>query len=67
VDHRAAPELEPSPRCPRALRPALSVLVFLPLAWWHQVTGLDISLSVSYTNIDLPNEYEYIDPQIRDW
>jgi len=41
--------------------------VFLPLAWWHQVTGLDISLSVSYTNIDLPNEYEYIDPQIRDW
>jgi hypothetical protein len=41
--------------------------VFLPLAWWHQVSGLDVSLSVSYTNIDLPNEYEFIDPQIRDW
>jgi len=41
--------------------------VFLPLAWWHQVSGLDVSLSVSYTNIDLPNDYEFVDPQIRDW
>jgi hypothetical protein len=41
--------------------------LFLPLAWWHQVSGLDVSLSVSYTNIDLPNEYQFIDPQIRDW
>jgi len=41
--------------------------VFLPLAWWHQVSGLDISMSVSYTNIDLPNDYEFVDPQIRDW
>jgi hypothetical protein len=41
--------------------------IFLPLAWWHQVSGLDVSLSVSYTNIDLPNEYQFIDPQIRDW
>ena len=41
--------------------------VFLPLAWWHQVSGLDISLSISYTNLDLPNEFEFIDPQIRDW
>jgi hypothetical protein len=41
--------------------------IFLPLAWWHQVSGLDVSLSVSYTNIDLPNEYEFSEPQIRDW
>lgn len=41
--------------------------VFLPLAWWHQVSGLDVSLSVSYTNLDLPNEYEFFDPEIRDW
>lgn len=41
--------------------------VFLPLAWWHQVSGLDISLSVSYTNIDLPNQYEFFYPEIRDW
>jgi hypothetical protein len=41
--------------------------IFLPLAWWHQVSGLDISLSISYTNLDLPNEFEFIDPQIRDW
>jgi hypothetical protein len=41
--------------------------IFLPLAWWHQVSGLDVSLSISYTNIDLPNEFEFFDPQIRDW
>jgi len=41
--------------------------VFLPLAWWHQVSGLEVSLSVSYTNIDLPNEYVFSDPQIGDW
>ena len=32
MDHRATPEQEPRPRCPGALRPALSVLVFLALA-----------------------------------
>ena len=41
--------------------------MFLPLAWWHQVAGLDVSLSISYTNIDLPNEYEFYEPQIEDW
>jgi len=41
--------------------------VFLPLAWWHQVSGLEVSLSVSYTNIDLPNEYQFVDPAIHDW
>jgi hypothetical protein len=41
--------------------------IFLPLAWWHQVTGLDVSLSVSYTNLDVPNEYQFVDPQIAEW
>ena len=44
-----------------------SETMFLPLAWWHQVSGLDVSLSVSYTNIDLPNNYDFVDPQIADW
>jgi hypothetical protein len=41
--------------------------IFLPLAWWHQVSGLDVSLSLSYTNLDLPNEYQFADPQIHEW
>jgi Cupin-like domain len=41
--------------------------IFLPLAWWHQVAGLDVSLSVSYTNIDLPNDWQFVDPHVDDW
>ncbi len=41
--------------------------VFLPLAWWHQVTSLDVSLSFSYTNLAVPNHYTYRNPTIRDW
>lgn len=41
--------------------------MFLPLGWWHQVTGLDLSLSLSYTNLDVPNEFAYANPEIREW
>jgi hypothetical protein len=41
--------------------------VFLPLGWWHQVTSLDVSLSFSYSNVALPNAYEYQNPDIRNW
>ena len=41
--------------------------VFLPLGWWHQVTSLDVSLSFSYTNLALPNEFTYVNPSIHDW
>lgn len=41
--------------------------VFLPLAWWHQVSSLDVSLSFSFTNLDVPNQFEYRNPEIRDW
>jgi Cupin-like domain len=41
--------------------------VYLPLAWWHQVTALDVSLSFSYSNIDVPNHYTYQNPEIRNW
>jgi hypothetical protein len=29
--------------------------IFLPLAWWHQVTSLDQCISLSFTNLDVPN------------
>ena len=41
--------------------------MFLPLAWWHQVVSLDVSLSFSYTNLAAPNEFAYQNPEIRNW
>ena len=41
--------------------------MFLPLAWWHQVLSMDVSLSFSYSNLDLPNDFIYRNPEIRNW
>jgi len=41
--------------------------MFLPLGWWHQVSSLDVSLSFSYSNLDLPNQYTYANPNITNW
>lgn len=41
--------------------------LFLPLGWWHQVSALDVSVSVSYTNFTLDNEFPYANPSITDW
>jgi hypothetical protein len=41
--------------------------MFLPLAWWHQVSSLDVSLSFSYSNLDVPNEYTFVQPAIANW
>ena len=41
--------------------------MFLPLAWWHQVSSLDVSLSFSFTNLDVPNHFVYQNPEIHNW
>ena len=41
--------------------------VFLPLAWWHQVTSLDVSLSFSFSNLAVPNHFTYQNPSIQNW
>jgi len=41
--------------------------VFLPLGWWHQVKALDVSLSFSYSNLAVPNDYRFANPTIRHW
>jgi hypothetical protein len=41
--------------------------VFLPLGWWHQVSSLDVSLSFSYSNIAVPNQYRFDNPRITNW
>lgn len=33
--------------------------IFLPLAWWHQVSSLDRCISLSFTNIDVPNVFDF--------
>ncbi|MBI1180949.1 MAG: cupin-like domain-containing protein [Alphaproteobacteria bacterium] len=30
--------------------------LFMPVAWWHQVTALDFSVTVTYTNFRWPND-----------
>jgi hypothetical protein len=41
--------------------------MFLPLGWWHQVLSLDLSMSLSYSNLDMPNDFSYANPEIRNW
>ena len=41
--------------------------MFLPLGWWHQVSSLDVCLSFSFSNLDLPNEYAFLQPRITNW
>jgi ribosomal protein L16 Arg81 hydroxylase len=41
--------------------------VFLPLGWWHQVTSLDVSLSFSFSNLNIPNQFSYANPTMPDW
>ena len=31
--------------------------LFIPIAWWHCVDGLDKSISISFTNFNAPNNY----------
>jgi len=31
-------------------------LLYVPLGWWHQVTALDFSVTLTYTNFRWPNE-----------
>ncbi len=31
-------------------------LLFIPVAWWHQVTSLDFSVTLTYVDFHWPNE-----------
>lgn len=41
--------------------------LFLPLAWWHQVNALAPSVSVSWTNLVVANDYVFDNPDMRQW
>ncbi len=37
-------------------------ILFIPVGWWHHVTALDVSASLSLTCFGVPNQYEDIYP-----
>jgi hypothetical protein len=41
--------------------------IFLPLSWWHQVASLDMCISFSFSNLDVPNSYSYENPEVHHW
>jgi ribosomal protein L16 Arg81 hydroxylase len=41
--------------------------IFLPLAWWHHVRSLDISISLSFSNLRVPGRFEYENPRNTHW
>lgn len=39
--------------------------LFIPIGWWHRVEGLEISISVSFTNLHAPNNFYADFPRSR--
>ena len=37
--------------------------LFIPIGWWHCVEGLDVSMSVSFTNFNIGNDYYNLFPK----
>ena len=31
--------------------------LFIPLGWWHQVSALDFSVTITHTNFHWPNDF----------
>ena len=31
--------------------------IFIPIAWWHRVESLDVSISLTFINFDAPNQF----------
>ena len=40
-------------------------VLFIPVGWWHHVRSLDVSITVSFTNFQFPNNYEWSHPYIQ--
>jgi hypothetical protein len=39
--------------------------LFIPVAWWHAVTALDVSISLTFTNFVHQNRFTWRHPDIR--
>jgi hypothetical protein len=64
----AQPDLDAHPLFARTrpfnvlLEPGQALLI--PVGWWHHVTALDTSISLSFTNFHWPNAFEWRHPHI---
>jgi Cupin-like domain len=63
------PDLERYPRFAATTRIEVVVepgqALFIPVGWWHHVTSLDTSVSLSFTNFVFSNEYHWEQPHIE--
>lgn len=37
-------------------------LLLIPAGWWHEVRAMSVSISVSFTGLDVPNRYDFYTP-----
>ncbi|GLS24355.1 cupin-like domain-containing protein [Marinibactrum halimedae] len=37
--------------------------LFIPIGWWHEVESLDVTIGVSFTDFNVPNEFAHRYPQ----
>lgn len=40
-------------------------MLFIPVGWWHHVKALEPSITISLSNFVFPNDFRYMDPEIR--
>lgn len=59
-DYSLHPEYRGVPTLDVVLEPGETL--FLPVAWWHRVESLDMSISLSFTNFVYPNEFHWHHP-----
>jgi ribosomal protein L16 Arg81 hydroxylase len=54
-DYARHPLFQQTARMQVVLEPGQAL--FIPVGWWHHVRSLDVSVSVSFTNLLAPNDY----------
>jgi hypothetical protein len=63
-----APDYERFPRFDGVRQLQISVgpgeALFIPVGWWHYVTALETSISVSSTSFVFPNKFEWTNPSM---
>ena len=62
------PDLDAHPDFARVFRHTVTLepgnALFLPVGWWHHVTALDTSISLSFTNFRWLNRFEWYQPSL---
>jgi Cupin-like domain len=62
-DYQRYPLFRDIPKLEVTLEPGDAI--FMPVGWWHHVKSLDVSISISFTNLGFPNEFAWNYPEIK--